>query len=92
MITHCVFKGSQVEFLSYDVFLSLKVALILANSAGHDEMQQYVAFHVGLHCLTKKPVSGFPVYKSLICYPKKAVWAQKTQPKVCQFELFIKYI
>ena len=30
------FKGSQVNFSKYDVFLSLKVVLILANSADPD--------------------------------------------------------
>ena len=53
------FKGPQVE-VSYDVFLSLKVVLILANSADPDEMQHYAAFLLGLHCLlgTHYGVSG----------------------------------
>ena len=34
-----------------DVFLSLKVVLILANSADPDEMPSKVAFHLSLHCL-----------------------------------------
>ena len=38
-------------FLNYDVFLSLKVVLILANSKDPDEMQHTAAFHLGLHCL-----------------------------------------
>ena len=57
------FKGSQVEFLNYDVFLSLKVALILANSANSDEMQHYAAFHPGHHCLPKYMFSGFQYTK-----------------------------
>ena len=44
-------KRLQVNFLNYDVFLSLKVVLILANSADPDEMQHYTAFHLGLRCL-----------------------------------------
>ena len=36
------FKGSQVKFSNYDVFLSLKLVLILANSADPDEMQQKI--------------------------------------------------
>ena len=47
------FKGSQVEYLNYDVFLSLKIVLILANNADPGEMQHYAAFHLGLHCLPK---------------------------------------
>ena len=43
-------KGTQVDFLTYDVFLSLKIGLIIANSADPDEMQHYAAFHLGLHC------------------------------------------
>ena len=42
------FKGSGYNFLYKGVFLSLKVVLILANSADPDEMQ-----HLGLHCLPK---------------------------------------
>ena len=33
-------------YLNYDVFLSLKVVLILANSADPDEMQHDAAFHL----------------------------------------------
>ena len=58
------FKGSQVRiFLNYDIFLSRKVVLILANSAGPDEMQHYAAFHLGLHCLPKYPFRGFQYTK-----------------------------
>ena len=53
------FKGSQVEISNYDVLLSLKIVLILANSADPDEMQHYSAFHLGLHCLHKYPFRGF---------------------------------
>ena len=43
-------RGHRYNFLNYDVFRSLKVVLILANSADPDEMQHYAAFHLGLHC------------------------------------------
>ena len=33
-------------FLNCDVFLSLKVVLMLANSADPDEMQLYAVFHL----------------------------------------------
>ena len=46
------FKRSQVKG---DVCLSLKVVLILADSAGPDEMQHYAPFHLGLPCLPKYP-------------------------------------
>ena len=37
---HCVIdRDHKYNFLNYDVFLSLKVFLILANSADPDEMQ-----------------------------------------------------
>ena len=51
-------KGSQV-----DVFLPLKVVLILANSADPDEIQHYAAFHLGLHCLPIYPFRGLPYTK-----------------------------
>ena len=43
--------------------MSLKVALILANSADPDEMQHYVAFHLGLYCLLKYMFRGFQYTK-----------------------------
>ena len=46
-------------FLNYDVFLSLKVVLMLANSEDTDEMQLYAAFHLGLHFIPKYPFRGF---------------------------------
>ena len=48
-------NGSQVEYtLNYNVFLSLKVVFILANSADPDEMQ---------HCLPKYLFGGFKYTK-----------------------------
>ena len=44
------FKGSPVKI---SVFLSVKIAFILANSAYTDEMPPYAAFHLGHHCLLK---------------------------------------
>ena len=49
----CTLRGHLYNFLNYDVFLSLKVVLILANSAEPNEMQHYAAFHLGLHYLPK---------------------------------------
>ena len=37
--------------LLYDAFISLKIVLILANSADPGDMPPYVAFHMHLHCL-----------------------------------------
>ena len=50
------FKGHRLSFLNYDVFLSLKIVCILANSADPDEMQHYA---LGLHCLSKYLFRGF---------------------------------
>ena len=33
------------------LFLSLTIVFVLANSVDPDEMLQYAAFHLGLHCL-----------------------------------------
>ena len=38
----------------YTVFPSLKIVLVIvANSVDPDEMPQYAAFYLGLHCLPK---------------------------------------
>ena len=50
-------------FLNYNVFLSLKFVVILANSADPDEMQHYAAFHLGIHCLAKYPFRDFQYTK-----------------------------
>ena len=46
-------KGLPVKNTINDVFLSLKIVVILANIADPDGMQPYVAFHMGLHSLSK---------------------------------------
>ena len=45
--------GHMLKFLNYDKFMSLKIVLILVNSADPGEMPPYAAFHLGLHCLLK---------------------------------------
>ena len=47
----------------YDVFQSLKVVLILVNSADPDEMKHDAAFHLGLHCFSKYLFRGFQFTK-----------------------------
>ena len=52
------FKGSQVKisnFLYISVPDNIISVFILANSADHDEVPLYVAFHQGLHYLLKWP-------------------------------------
>ena len=39
---------------------SLMNDFVLENSADHDEMQPYSAFHLGLQCLPRYPLWGFP--------------------------------
>ena len=39
------FRVSQVEVSLFDVFLSLELVFVLANSADTDEMQHYVDFN-----------------------------------------------
>ena len=45
-------KRSRV-IISKKKHISLKIVFALANSVDTDEMQHYVAFHRGLHCLPK---------------------------------------
>ena len=56
------FKGSQ-NFLNYDIFLSLKFVLALANSADPDERQHYATFHLSLYYLLRvKQPSGTEIH------------------------------
>ena len=52
-------EGPQVIISTKIVFLSLKIYFVLANSVDPDEMLQYAAFHLGLHCLSKYAFRGF---------------------------------
>ena len=47
------FKVLQIEFSKLWCVFSLKVVLILANTANLDEI------HLGIHCLPKYPFRGF---------------------------------
>ena len=53
----------MLQFASQIVFLSLKIFLVLANSADPDEMPHHAAFHLGFHCLSKVHIKESLVYK-----------------------------
>ena len=61
--SHVLTQSNCFHFQSYEVFLSLKIVLILENSADPDEMPLYVAFHLGPQCLPKYPFRGFQYIK-----------------------------
>ena len=44
-------SGHMYEFSNNNVFLSLKIVCILANSLDPNEMPHFGAFYLGLHCL-----------------------------------------
>ena len=56
------FKGSQVDFQNYDVTLSLRVVLILANSADPDEMQHYAFVLLLESIILKLATSEIPLF------------------------------
>ena len=47
----CILRGHRSNFLNFNIFLSLKIVFIVANSADPYERLQYATFHQGLHCL-----------------------------------------
>ena len=57
------YKGLPVEFQNNDIFLSLKIVLILANSEDPYGMLHFAAFHLGLHCLPRYTFRGFRYIK-----------------------------
>ena len=64
-IVNFVLRGHRLKFLNYDVFMSLKIVFIMANSTLYhskqrdpDEMPHKVAFHLGLHCLPRYLFTG----------------------------------
>ena len=58
-MVHYIYWGVTVYYFQKNIFLSLKIHLVLANSVDPDEMPHNVAFHPGLHCLPKYLFRGF---------------------------------
>ena len=54
-----ILRGNGLEFPKYDVFLTMKIVLMLANSADPDDD----AFHLSLQYLPKCPLTGFQYIK-----------------------------
>ena len=50
-----ILMGHRLYFPTKIIFISLNIALILANSAGICKTLHYMAFHLRLHCLAKYP-------------------------------------
>ena len=45
-----IYIHSDQQVIIKNAFLSLRINFDFENSADHDEMPPYVAFHLGLHC------------------------------------------
>ena len=63
-----ILRGCQTKFLKNDVFLSLRIVFIQANSADPVEMLPYAAFHLGLHCLHKYLFTGIQNEKETVLH------------------------
>ena len=66
-MVHCITLGVTGYNLKKKiiVFLSQKIDFVAANSADYDEMLHHAAFHLGLHCLPKYQIKGFPSRKRI---------------------------
>ena len=75
---YCPFCNLKVAGQNY-VFLSLKIAFILANCADPDEMQPYAAFHLSLHCLPKNLLTSIQNEKGSLNneYRKNNKWLSR---------------
>ena len=59
-LSSVVFYGvTGRTFLNNYVLQPREIVFFLANSEGPDEMPRFVAFHLGLHCLSKFSFRGF---------------------------------
>ena len=70
-------EGSQVIFSKKYCFCFFVNHFVLANSADPDEMLQYAAFHLGLHCLPK--YQGFLVCKGLRAWLRHGMYCYGIQ-------------
>ena len=57
------FWGHRMEFLNFDIFMSLKIVFIQANSADSGEMA-FCSISSGSTLFVKVSILGFPVKKS----------------------------
>ena len=69
IVFFCDRRGHMSKFLNYDVFMSVKVVFILANSEDTDEMRPYAAFHLCLHCLPKYLFTDIKYEKGSLDFP-----------------------
>ena len=53
-------RGVRLKIKKSDCIFCLKIFCYLTNSVDPDEMQQYAAFHLGLHCLQMYSYRVFP--------------------------------
>ena len=56
LVWNCPFsilRHRQSNFLYNDVYMTLKIIFIIANSSDSDETRPYAAFHLSLHCFPK---------------------------------------
>ena len=60
------YNGPQVSFFQYnDVFLYLRIAFTLRKkNEDPDEIQQYLTFHLGPHCVPNYSFMGFQYTKT----------------------------
>ena len=56
-------KGHRLKIQKKKCVFSMKMHLVLANSAGFDEMMHYVAYHLGNNFLPKYAFRRTPIYR-----------------------------
>ena len=58
-----IVRGHRSAFPNSDFFLFLWIVFTIANSVDPDEMPHHVAFHLGIHCLSKYLLRGIQYTK-----------------------------
>ena len=61
-------EGSQLIHSTKNVYLSLKIVFVVANSVDHDEIPREAAFHLVLHCC-QSTHSGATIIERVKQYP-----------------------
>ena len=59
MHIYYIIQGFQVIIFKNILLFCLKIFFVFTNSVDADEMQNYAAFHLGLHCLQRYSFRGF---------------------------------
>ena len=87
-----VLSGHRLYFPHKTVFLLLKIVFVIATIVGPDEMPHYVAFHLGLYCLSKKQLMYESLVNKLLKCQQYGIFDENYTVTVCKLSYLTSFI